>query len=96
MPPFDLLQLGALATIFLFAIREFFGYLREKSHKQCNGGELNGQILTELRLMNQNHLNSIKEAIQEGNSRIVQAIHSDNKQMIEVLGRIEGALQNRQ
>jgi len=49
-------------------------------------------MFAELKLLNENHLNSIEKAIYEGNERMVDAINSGNQKIIETLGRIEGKL----
>ncbi len=87
----NILQLGAVAIIFLFAIKEFFAYLKAK--KNGNGAEnskFNEAILLELQRMNSNHLHSIQEAIEKGNERLVDVIHGDNVKMIEILGELKG------
>ncbi len=86
----DLSQLGAVAIIFLFAVKEFFAYLKTK--KNGNGNETFQAILTELQLMNDNHLHSLKDAIEKGNERLVDVIHGDNVKIIEALGEIRGRL----
>ena len=63
----EILQLGAVAIIFLFAIKEFFSW--QKSRK--NGSS---SILRELQLMNSNHLTSICKVIGSGDKEIVKAI----------------------
>lgn len=88
----DLLQLGAVAVIFLFAIREFFAWLKQRKE---NGGKSNAvmeAMLNELRTMNENHLHSLKDAINTGNDRVVDAINSGNVKQIEILGEIKGKL----
>ena len=42
--------------------------------------------------MNENHLHSLKDAIEKGNERLVDVIHADNTKMIEILGEIKGKL----
>lgn len=95
----DTTQLGALAIIFLFAIKEFFAWLKIRKNK--NG--VNKQILGALTQMNENHLNSICKAITEGNIELTKAInegHSNtrkaitdmHKDLIEILGEIKGRL----
>ena len=86
--PNEILQLGAVAIIFLFAIREFFAWLKSRNNK--NGWDK--KMFAELKLLNENHLNSIEKAIYEGNERMVDAINSGNQKIIETLGRIEGKL----
>jgi hypothetical protein len=91
--PEDLIQLGAVAVLFLIAIREFFAYLKtRKNGDGGNGNALSGAILNELRTMNSNHLHSLQKAIEDGNSRLVDVIHADNTKMIELLGEIKGSI----
>lgn len=97
--PQDLLQLGALAVIFFFAVKEFFSYLKSRNNKPEN---LTKEIFTELQVMNNNHLNSIKEAIEKGNDRLIVALnshsineHMDSMKIIELLGEINGKLSRR-
>ncbi len=95
MPEEPLLQLGALAIIFLFAVKEFFAYL--KTRKGGNGVNNNANavmesMLKELRIMNENHLHALKDAINTGNDRLVDAINNGNIKQIEILGEIKGKL----
>ena len=77
--------------------KEFFTYL--KSRKEAIGGEAaigtSGLILKELQLMNNNHLSSLKEAIEVVNNRVVSAITDCNIRQIELLGEIRGQLSNK-
>ncbi len=92
----NMVQLGAVAVIFIFAIKEFFAYLQSrKSGENGNSSVLNSAILSELRNMNSNHLHSIQEAVENGNSRLVDVIHADNSKIIELLGEIKGTLHAR-
>ena len=96
----SLLQLGAIGVIFVFAIREFFAYLRVKKEsengKQNEGGNyLSGLIVKELQLMNTNHLSHIQQAISDGNDRLIEQIRNDNMKIIEVLYEIKGQLINK-
>jgi len=84
------LQLGTLGVVFIFAIREFFAWLRVR--KSNGNGNMNKDILKQLELMNSNHLGSIENSITKGNAEIVNAIHSDNMQMVKLLGEISGKL----
>jgi len=84
----DFLQLGAVAIIFLFAIREFFQWLKSRNNK--NGW--NRKMFEELKLLNQNHLNSIERAIYDGNDKVVEAINQGNQKIIELLGEIKGRI----
>ena len=93
MPEQSILQLSAVAVLFAIAIREFFGYL--KSRKQNGNGDsaaFNQAVFNELRQMNTNHLASIKDTLEKGNERLIDAIHNDNVKIIEVLGEIKGRL----
>lgn len=94
MPTQDILQLGAVAVIFLFAVKEFFSYLKSRKEGGGNGKEvyMNQAILKELQTMNTNHLHSLQEAINDGNNRIVDAINNGNSKQIELLGEIKGKL----
>ena len=67
------LQLGTVAIIFLFSIKEYFSW--QKSRK--NNGS-NANILKELQLMNSNHLTSICKVIGSGDKDIVKAINDMN------------------
>lgn len=87
-------QLGVLGLILLFLIKELFTYLKAKKN-ESNSNEnnlLTAAIFKELQTMNNNHLHSIQDAIEQGNERLVDAIHSDNTKMIELLGEIKGTL----
>ena len=89
----NIAQLGSLAVISLFAVKEFFGYLKsKKDNGNGNGDNLNHAIFKELQTMNSNHLHSIEEAIQDGNREIVKSINDGNRQMIQLLGEIKGSL----
>ena len=93
----NLLQLGAVAVIFLFAIKEFFAWMKSrKEASSSNGGNsIMESMLKELRTMNENHLHSLKDAINSGNDRLVDAINNGNLKQIELLGEIKGKLDNR-
>lgn len=95
----NLLELGAIAVLFLIAIREFFSYLKSKgapNQANCKGNDaFNKAILEELQLMNSNHLHTIQKCVEDGNKNLVETIHNDNTKMIEILGRIEGNLSAR-
>jgi len=87
----EILQIGAIGAVFYCAIREFFSYL--KSRKQSNGlDNALSSVLGEFQKLNGNHLHSIEAAINEGNERLVDAIHCDNIKIIELLGEIKGHL----
>ena len=86
----EYVELGAIGALFLVAIREFFNYLKTK--KQGSNSNFNQQIFQELQTMNTNHLNHIQGAIESGNKTLLEALHKDNMQMIQVLGEIKGLL----
>ena len=86
----EILQLGAVAIIFLFSIKEFFLYLKTK--KNGNGNE---KIVKELRLMNANHLNSINKSLNMGFDRVIETLNSNERQVIQLLGEIKGKLSSK-
>jgi hypothetical protein len=88
--PTEITQLGAVAIIFLFCIREFFIYIKQRKISPLNGS--GKDILKELQLMNNNHLNEICEKMEEGNIRLINTIHTDNIKIVELLGEIKGKL----
>lgn len=99
-----ILELGTVAILFLLFIREFFAYLKVKKQESNNSnGDGNGianttlskAILGELQTMNSNHLHTIQQCVEDGNSRLVETIHNDNTKMIELLGEIKGVLSTR-
>lgn len=85
----DFLELGAVAVIFCFSIREFFKYLKDR--KNVGNGATNELILMELQTMNNNHLHSMQEAVESGNRELIKTIHDDNMKIIELLGEIKGS-----
>ena len=94
----NILQLGAVAIIFLFAIREFFAWLKIRNGSNTadklsgEGNDTSVLILQELQKMNSNHLHSLEEAIKNGNDRIVDAINAGNIKSLEILYRLEGMM----
>jgi hypothetical protein len=88
--PTEITQLGAVAVIFLFCVREFFIYIKQRKISPLNGS--GKDILKELQLMNNNHLNEICEKMEEGNIRLINTIHNDNIKIVELLGEIKGKL----
>lgn len=91
MPPESYAQLGAMGIILLFTIKELFAYLKAKKQNGAGNGIMES-MLAELRTMNENHLHSLKDAINDGNNRVVDAINTGNMKQIELLGKIEGKL----
>ncbi len=84
------LQLGAVAIIFLFFLKEFFVYL--KSRKSGSNNYFSKQILEELKTQNQNHLHTINQEMNTGFDRLAEIIHSDNLTIISLLSEIKGRL----
>jgi hypothetical protein len=85
-----IIQYGAVAILFLIAIKEFFAYL--KARNDAKKSDNNGEILKELKLINMNHLQCIESAVRDGDDRIVKAINDGNQKMVEILGEIRGKL----
>ena len=88
----NFLQLGAVAIIFLFAIKEFFSWQKSRRAGNGNNNSVMESMLKELQIMNDNHLHALKDAINTGNDRIVGAINDGNVKQIEILGEIRGKL----
>jgi len=84
-----LINTGALGIVFLFTIREFFLYLKAKK-SNGNGIKdlLNKDLLSEVKLLNSNHLHSIQNAINDGNEKIVQAINENGRILSQMLGKL--------
>ena len=81
----ELLQLGAVAIIFLFCAKEFFSYLKSK---KPNGKETEKEILGQLQLTNTNHLLHINENIEKLNC----TIRDGQERTIALLSEIKGQL----
>ncbi len=86
MPTAEQLNLGTVAIIFVFFLKEFFTFL--KSRKYGNG--TNKDLLKEVQLMNSNHLASILAEMTKGNNEVVGAI----KEMSGSLGDKIDSLSN--
>lgn len=84
----NFIQLGGLVALFALAIREFFVYIKGKKNGTCN----DSQILAELQKMNSNHLHTLDESIRQGNRELVEAIHTGNMKIVELLSEIKGNL----
>ena len=54
--------------------------------------QVNKELLSEIKLINANHLNSIDKSIRDGNEKVVAAINSGNTEVIRLLGEICGRL----
>ena len=89
----NILQLGAVAVIFLFAIKEFFAWMKGRKESNGNGSNKIGEtMLLELQAIKNNHLHELTDAINAGNDRLVDAINAGNLKTIELLGEIKGKL----
>lgn len=93
----EYLNLGALAIVAIFAIKEFFTWLKSKKN---GGNSLNQMLLDSVNKINENHLKTIQETvgkicedINTGNDRVVDAIHSMHTDVATRLGKIEGKLE---
>jgi uncharacterized membrane protein YhiD involved in acid resistance len=91
----EILQLGAVAIIFLFAIKEYFSWMKNRKENR-NNNKIMEEMLKELRTMNDNHFNSLKTTINQGDNRIVESINSSTTKQIEILAEIKGKLSNKQ
>lgn len=87
----EYIQLGAVAALFVFFIFKFFDYLKAKKNGNGNGNS-NQALLDELQKTNTNHLDHIRQCMEDGNCRLIDVIHSDNTKVIEILSRIDGKL----
>lgn len=76
----EILNLGALAIIVLFTIKEAFSYFKSRDNKRVSEGhnQVDKATLAELKLMNENHLTTICRVIGEGNKENVKAISDMN------------------
>lgn len=93
----DYVELGALAVIFLFAIKEFFAWLRTR--KNGNATEVNKQLLDAITVQNQNHLTHINTALDKmcndincGDDKIVEAIKAMHIDLSARLGELKGKI----
>ena len=99
--PFDqIFQYGAeiaLAAMFIWLL-----YQLNKQKKQPLNNGTNKLILEQLKEQNANHLHGISEQIaalcekiNTDNDRLIDTIHDDNRQVIQLLGEIKGLLSRR-
>ncbi len=93
----EYLELGAIAVVFLFSVKEFFTWLKSKKN---GGNPFNQMLLDSVNKINENHLNTIQktvgkicEDINTGNDRVVDAIHCMHTDVATRLGKIEGKLE---
>lgn len=86
-------NLGAVAVIFLFAVKEFFSYLKSRKNGESPPGTpLSNEVVMELKRMNDNHLHTLTDTVRDGNEKIVQTINDGNLKIVEALGEIKGQL----
>ena len=78
----ETLQLGAIGIVCIVLIREVFGFLKNKKNGTSK------EILKEIQLMNENHLNSICKEMNEGNNEIVKTIKELNQNLGDKLDNI--------
>jgi len=77
MPDFTpYLDLGATALVAIFAF-----YFMWQANKYKGGNGTAKETLNQVKLMNENHLNSICSAITKGNQDVVQAINNMDKSL---------------
>jgi len=84
----ELLQLGALAFIFLIAIREFFAWLKSRNNGNGNVKRIIGEVLEH---SSENHLHEIPE-IQRTLQRIEENQNRNFEKVVDALNRIENKL----
>lgn len=63
--------------------------------RRNGGGGHNKAILEELQLMNNNHLESLRKTIEDGNRKMLEVSNEANREIIRLLGEIKGFLQGR-
>ena len=78
MPETELIQIGAVAILFLFAIREFFAFLKTR-----NGKNPINQIKTDIALIQQqltNHMTDYNKCIE----RVERMVKQNTKSIDEI------------
>lgn len=88
MPNAEALQLGAIGIICVVLIREVFAFLKARK----NGNGFTKDILKQVQLMNENHLNSICEEIKLGNENIVNAINTMNRELGDKMDNVNAGI----
>ena len=68
-----------------------FSFLKTRKNGEA-ADKTNKDLLSELKLMNSNHLGEIKDAITGGNENMIEAINNGNLRIVEKLGEISGKL----
>lgn len=82
----EIYQLGAVAIIFIFAVKEFFTYLKTRRNGGSNG------LLKELRSTNTNHLQTIDKTLNEGFDKVVKTITDMHLDLANRLSEMKGRL----
>jgi len=85
----ELLQLGSIAVLFLFFIREFFVFLKNKNNK--NDGKNDTIIMEELQQLKNNHMHEISGKI-DGLRERLKDLDNKNEKVIEILIEIKTIL----
>jgi preprotein translocase subunit YajC len=68
--PNDLTQMGAVAIIFIFAIKEFFAFLKARKNNSNNGN-----IMKALKLIEDNHLGGLNNKIDKLDDKLDKVIN---------------------
>jgi hypothetical protein len=94
MIPQEYLNFGALFVICYLLIKEGVSLVKSFLNKKNGTSETNvmDNVLKELKLQNENHLQHLNDCMNDGFDRMIKSIHDDNVKMIEILGRIDGKL----
>ena len=90
--PDEILQVGGAIALITLVIRELFAYLKSRG---AVDGTMNENIFHELQRMNNNHLHTIQEKIEQGNKELIEVMHRDNIEMIKLLSEIKGGINAR-
>ncbi len=67
----EILQMGTVAILFLLFIKEFFAYLRNRKNNNNN----NGSIIKTLKLLEDNHLNTINGKVDRLDDKLDKIIN---------------------
>ena len=90
--PNEFLQVSGAIALVALIIRELFTFLKARNHYDSG---MNKQIFQELQTMNNNHLHSIQDAIEQGNRDMVRTMNEGQSRQIQLLGEIKGILSAR-
>ena len=99
--PKEYLEMGALFIV-VMALIKLIEFLINKYTTKAPFNGTSKAILQELQTQNQNHLHSISvqidnmcKSITTNNVDLMESIHRDNVQIIQLLGEIKGVLSQR-